>query len=391
MARKKRRAYGQGTVWQNKKGEWFARFPIGNRQYRTVRVASEQAGEAWLEGQRQQRIANIDLVTAQTLVSDGLLIWLNSQRKQKPKTLEGYKDLIEYYILDFIEGVRYTDLRRQHVMKMIATLHEEGKSPAQIRNAVNLFARALNKALADDLIPKNYAALVKDELPALIEYEAYTMSAAEVRRFFAAIADTRLTPLYHLAILLGLRKGELLGLRWPCVDFDNLTITIDQQAQYVGGKVILTTPKTPGSVRTLPITPAIADMLHTLWQRLQEERERLGVDWKEHGLVFPAENGKPKWPRNLIREFKEHLIAAHVALVDRIDDESEGYTTSLVRFHDLRHTAATRLGEAGAEEYVISSMLGHGKANVTRKYARATLQLMRQAIEEVERRYWKAA
>jgi len=107
------------------------------------------------------------------------------------------------------------------------------------------------------------------------------------------------------------------------------------------------------------------------------------LDWHEHGLIFPSTIGTPKVPTNLLREFKAHLVRAGILLRTRDNDE----LTSDVRFHNLRHTAATRLSEAGAEEYVISAMLGHGKNNVTRKYAKATLLLMRQALEEVERLY----
>lgn len=384
MARKKRRPYGSGTVWQNKAGEWFARFPLGSRQYRTVRVADESAGLAWLAEQHKQRAGGADMVNTQMLMRDFLLRWLNSQaRRVKASTLDSYKDLIEYYILGFIGDVRLGDLKPQHVRAMIETLYDEGKAPSQLRNAVNLLGRALDMALKDELVLRNVARLVADEVPDGTDYQGYVLTIAEVRRFLAVVADDRLALLYTLALILGLRKGELLGLSWSNVHESALTITITRQVQYFTGGLIFSTPKTESSRRTLPITPAIVALFRAQWQRLQVERERAGMAWHEHGLVFPADNGNPKQPSNLLREFKAHLVRAGIQVRER----ASGDLTSAVRLHDLRGTAATRLGEVGTEEYVISAMLGHGQNTVTRKYAKATLLLMRQGVEAVERLY----
>jgi integrase len=101
----------------------------------------------------------------------------------------------------------------------------------------------------------------------------------------------------------------------------------------------------------------LIEMLREHWRAQQAERLQWGLDWHEQGLVFPAENGNPKIPSNLLREYKRILTAA------QIDTDT--------RLHDLRHTAATRAGEHGMEEYVIAAMLGQGQKNVTRRYAKA--------------------
>jgi integrase len=157
------------------------------------------------------------------------------------------------------------------------------------------------------------------------------------------------------------------------VDLDGLTFTIDQQVRELPGGLQSTSPKSEGSKRTLPLTPWLADQLRAHAQAQEQERLRLGDKWYEHGLVFPAENGKPKEPRNLLREYKLILNAAG------LEEET--------RFHDLRHTAATRAGDLGMEEYVIAAMLGHGKKTVTRRYAQALISQMRPVIEAAERLY----
>jgi integrase len=392
MARKKKQRgeYGAGSTYQNKKGEWFASFPLGQGKRDVRRVASKQEGDAWRQEMKRQRDEQgVDILGAQTLFSDYAGAWLAALRKQKQSTIESYRDLLEYYILDFVEGARLCDLRMQHFKTMLQTLLDEGYAVSQIRNAINLAARILDVALADDLIPKNYAALVRKDIPANPESPGIALTVDEVRRLIAAAlwrytedseiiveagkpVPNHLVLAYTLGVLLGLRKGEVLGLRWANVNLDALTITIDQQVQYIKRNGMrVTTPK--GAVRTLPITPAIAQALRALWQFQQQERLRWGLRWHEHGLVFPAENGNPKEPSIFLREYKLILKAAG------LHEE--------LRFHDLRHTAATRAGEAGMEEYVISAMLGHGKSKVTRRYAKATIEQMRRVIEDVERLY----
>jgi integrase len=394
MARRKskRSPYGDGSTYQNKKGEWFAAFPLGNGKRTVRRVTDKQAGDTWREEMRRQRDEqNVDIATAQTLFSDYARDFLNGLRKQKTSTVESYRDLLEYYILDFVDGVRLADVRMQHFKTMLDTLLDEGYAVSQIRNAVNLAARILDVALAADLVPKNYAALVRKDVPANQSSVGVVLSVEQTIKLLDGAAwrydeygkpltergqpiPNRLMLVYWIAALYGLRKGELLGLRWPMIDFDGLTFTIDQQVRELPGGVQLTTVKSEGSKRTLPLTSWLANQLRALWQLQQRDRLRLGVKWHERGLVFPAENGNPKEPRNLLREYKLILKAAHLPQETRL--------------HDLRHTAATRAGELGMEEYVISAMLGHGKKNVTRRYAQAMISQMRPVIEAAERLYW---
>jgi integrase len=392
MARKKRSRgeYGAGTTYQTKKGEWFAAFPLGNGRKSTRRVASEPEGDAWrAEMKRQRDSQGIDIASAQTLFSDYAGDWVGALRKQKPTTIDSYKDLLEYYILDFVEGVRFSDLRKQHFDMMLQTLLDEGYAVSQIRNAVNLAARILDDALSADLVPKNYAALMRKDVPATPDSIGVVLTIDQVRAFLAAArwrykddgallldkdgkpVPNRMELVYWFELLYGTRKGETLGLR--TTSFTTDLFTIDKQVRELPGGIKLTDVKTKGSKRTLPIVSVIAERMADHLAAQRAERERWGVEWHNHWLVFPAENGNPKSPRNMQREFKLVLKAA--ALPETI------------RMHDLRHTAATHAGEMGMEEYVIAAMLGHGKANATRRYAKATMQSMQAVLENVARSY----
>jgi integrase len=393
MARKKKQRgeYGAGTTYQNKKGEWFAAFPLGNGQRDTRRVADKQAGDTWrAEMKRQRDEQHIDIATAQTLFVTYAENFIGDLRKQKPSTIESYRDLLEYYILDFVEGTKLADLRMRHFTTMLHTLLDEGYAISQIRNAINLAARILDVALANDLVPKNYAALVRKDIPTNPESIGKVLTVEQTITLLDC-ARWRYhddgTPIvergkrlanrhalgYWFYVLFGLRKGELLGLRWSSIDYENQLFTVDQQVRELDGGCKLIPPKSEAAKRVMPLTPYVIEMLRDLWETQQAERLHWGLDWHEHGLVFPAENGNPKIPSNLLREYKRILTAAE------IDAET--------RLHDLRHTAATRAGEHGMDEYVIAAMLGHGKKNVTRRYAKAMADQMRPAILLAERVY----
>ena len=333
---------------------------------------------------------HIDIATAQTLFVTYAENFIGDLRKQKPSTIESYRDLLEYYILDFVERTKLADLRMHHFTTMLHTLLDEDYAISQIRTAINLAARILDVALANDLVPKNYAALVRKDIPTNPESIGKVLTVEQTVRFLEhalwryhddgkpIIERGQKLPNRHALgywfyLPFGLRKGELLGLRWSSIDYDHQLFTVDQQVRELDGGCKLIPPKSEAAKRVLPLTPYLIELLREHWRTQQAERLRWGLEWHEHGLVFPAENGNPKIPSNLLREYKRILSAAS------IDADT--------RLHDFRHTAATRAGEHGMDEYVIAAMLGHGKKNVTRRSAKAMADQMRPTILIAERRY----
>jgi integrase len=149
---------------------------------------------------------------------------------------------------------------------------------------------------------------------------------------------------------LRLRRGEVLGLRWADLDWEAKTIKVTQQVQLVAKKVVISTPRTEGSGRPLPLTAGMIARLERKREPQKAEREALGEAWKEHGLIFATELGTPTSPRNLNRTFD----------VARTRAKLTG-----VRLHDLRHAFATLLGELGVAEGVIGALLGYVPSNIT--------------------------
>jgi integrase len=148
-----------------------------------------------------------------------------------------------------------------------------------------------------------------------------------------------------VALSYGLRTGEILGLLWDDVDLDKGFLRITGQVQTIDNKTIRTaSPKTEDSIRELPLPDILIAVLRRHQQLQQLERSTMGVDWQEHGLVFPSNRGTPMVPRNLLRHFKGLLRAANLP--------------ETTRFHDLRHSAASIMLAQGVPLKTVSDVLG---------------------------------
>jgi integrase len=178
-----------------------------------------------------------------------------------------------------------------------------------------------------------------------------------------------LEALYRVALSLGLRRGEVLALRWDDINFDRQQLTISGAVRRVRGVLRRRTPKTDASSRTLPV-PAI--LLNVLRQhRTRQDVLRQNDNSQEHGLVFPSRIGTLIEPGNLHRQFKAVLKRA-------------GLPTT-IRFHDLRHSCATFLLAQGMPLVVVRDTLGHTQISTTANiYGHVLLESQRQAVDRIE-------
>jgi integrase len=144
---------------------------------------------------------------------------------------------------------------------------------------------ALESAVREELIPRNVARLVQVPAPRYKVNRGLTVSQSKAT--LKAAADHRLAALYVLALFLGLRRGELLGLRWEHVDLDQAKLEVVETLQRVGGSLRLVPPKTADSARTVPLPPVCLEALKEHRKRQFTERAEAWPDWQDHGLVFP--------------------------------------------------------------------------------------------------------
>lgn len=185
--------------------------------------------------------------------------------------------------------------------------------------------------------------------------------------------EHRLGPLFSVGVALGLRKGELLALRWDDVDLVGGTLRVQRTVQRLGAGVGLVegSPKTMRSRRTIPIPPACVVALHQHRTRQEVERAEMGEAWHDDGLVFASTRGTVIEPRNLNR------------LLDQLASQAG---VPRIRFHDLRHTCASLLLAQGVSPRVVMELLGHTQMSMTTDlYGHVMPSTLRAASEAADR------
>jgi integrase len=198
------------------------------------------------------------------------------------------------------------------------------------------------------MVPRNVAALV--DPPRVLRYEITPLNPDEARRLLSVVKSHRFEALLTVAIALGLREGEALGLRWEAIDLDARMLHVKVSLQRVGKQVLLVEPKTARSRRTVVMPEVVVAALRAHRVRQLEARMLAGSRWVEGGFVFTTRSGKPLEPSNMTKTFKALLKEANVPNI---------------RFHDLRHTAATFLLAMGVDPRTIMETLGHSQISLT--------------------------
>lgn len=242
-------------------------------------------------------------------------------------------------------------------------------SDRTVRFLLVLMRAALQHAVREDELPRNVARNV--ELSMGTKREIEPLTSQEGRLLLSAARENRLWAAYELAVRIGLRRGELLGLRWSDVDLYEGVLTVRQALQRVGGELLTVLPKTQRSARRVALPAECVTALRA--QRAQQlaDKKAAGENWKSdgHNLIFTTKNGTPIEPRNLNRSFDALCIRAGVRKV---------------RFHDLRHTCASLLHEKGADARTIMEVLGHSSIRVTMDiYTFVRLDSQRAAFDRV--------
>lgn len=266
-----------------------------------------------------------------------------------PNTFWHYSQVVEDHIAPIIGSRRLKNLKPKHIQELYSIKLNNGLSPGTIHGIHRILSRALTIAVRRGFIEKNPAKFVSK--PRLTRKEMQAFSNEEVRVLFREISGSRLEALYYLAVTTGLRQAEILGLKWPDLDKEKGTIKVQRQLQRVVGKgLTFTEPKADSSRRLIALGPMTLKKLNEHKARQDVERNGFGKEWLSLDLIFTKENGSPIGPRCVIRDFKAIIHKAE--LPD-------------IRFHDLRHTAATLLLQCEIHPKVVQEMLGHSSIGIT--------------------------
>jgi integrase len=352
----RRRGHGEGSIYQRESdGLWCTSVDLGivngKRKRKVIYGKTRKEVADKLKALHRDQQLGLKLATEVVTVKHYLERWLEQVVKvrNRPRTHKSYDDTVRLYITPHIGQLQLAKLQPEHVQTMLNRLSEAGLSPRTVQYTRAILRKALNQALKWGYVVRNVATLV--ETPPVKAFAIAPLSLAQAQRFLSAVRGHRLEVLYQVALSLGLRRGEVLGLRWSDVNLDQRTLRITVALQRQGGALVLSEPKTRSSTRVLPLPEVLVQALRRHQQLQERERAELGEAWVAHGMVFPAESGTPLEPRNLIRHFKSVLKAAELP--------------DATRFHDLRHSCATFLIAQGVHPRVVMEILGHSQISVT--------------------------
>ncbi|GAB4426144.1 MAG: site-specific integrase [Chloroflexi bacterium OHK40] len=351
---KRRRGAGEGSIYQRADGSWCAIIDLGmvngKRKRKFIYGSSRKEVAEKLKQLLHQQQQGVNVDPERLTVGEFLDRWLDEVIKphRRARTYRSYADTIRLHLKPRLGHHQLTKLTAAHVQSMINSLAAaSGARTTQYARAV--LQRALNRAVKWELVTRNV--VLATDPPTSRARVITPLSEAEARRLLVAVAGHRLEALYRIALSLGLRRGEVLGLLWADIDFNKKTLRVSGALQRVQGKLERSEPKTRAGARTLLLPDVLVELLAEHQRRQAEERAVWGAAWKEHDLVFPAERGTPMEPSNLHRHFKLALKRAGLPLT--------------TRFHDLRHSCATFLIAQGVHPRVVMEILGHSQISLT--------------------------
>ncbi|HEU5013925.1 MAG TPA: site-specific integrase [Roseiflexaceae bacterium] len=367
-----RRTPGTGYTTKAPNGTSTAYFPKRGGGYHVRRgFDTSAAAEAWLDSLLTQRDAKLDVGSGQQRVGTWMDRWAERAAKDREWKAKMVADVAYKlgYVKPYLGSMALADVLPDHVDAM---LDELGKDLAQttVRQIRNYLYQVFEEARGRRYITFN-PVLKPQRRKRAKQREPQRLSAAQAASLLAAADDSFYGVAWWLILSLGMRAGEVCGLRRGDIDFERATLTIAQEATDVRGTVLLDTPK-GDKERTVPIPRALLPLLQ---QHLQHVTRRAAQGmqrgtWHEHGLVFPGRSGKPMNPTSLRHMLKRLTDARHLPPV----------TT-----HMLRHTASSLYTAVNCPENLIAALLGHAPSTITRHYAQPDVETLRGWVEQVYR------
>jgi integrase len=368
--RARKRGAGEGTISARPNGTWAAAVTMADGRRRWLYAKTRAEVAAKLTAALKDAADGRSWGDSRQTVEQYMRWWLSEQAqpKTRPATFTTYKMYVERHILPELGAVRLARLSPQHVQALLNRKSAEGLQPRSVRQIRAILRRALGQALKQGLVHVNAAQLV--DPPRVEHHEIRPLTPAQARQFLDGIRGDRNEALYSVALALGLRRGEALGLQWADIDLDAGTLTVRRSLQRVARELRFVEPKTSKSRRTIALPRFAIDALRAHRVRQLEERMRLGDVYQDQGLVFARPDGHALNDAGVTHGLQRTL--------KRLDLPRQ-------RFHDLRHGAASLMRAQGADLKVISSTLGHSTIGITADlYTHLFPEVSREAADRMD-------
>jgi len=353
-SQRRQRSNGDGSLYRRRDGYWVGAFYAptvsgGRRRIVVYGKTREQARDKLTKAQQEAR-AGVLVPDEVWKLGQYLEHWLENfvKRNRRPATYTLYEMNIRLYLNPALGNYKLNALTVANVQQFFNQRLQQGDSVRKVQVMRTVLSAALTRAVREELISRNVARLV--ELP---EWHAGTIrpwTAEEARQFLAASESDPLHGAFVLLVLYGLRRGEVLGLRWQDIDFGVGTIRIEQQVQRVGGEMHIGPVKTRAGHRNLPMVKLARQALEAQCLKQARYRAAMGSAWPGTDLVFTTRTGRPIEPRNLVRSFRRICATKDVRLI---------------KVHHIRHTVASLLKALGVPARDAQVILGHSRLAVT--------------------------
>jgi len=377
----KRNAKGAGLIRKRPDGRWEGRYTLGY----DPKTGKQQ--QKYVYGKTQKEVRQ-KLTQIASEVDEGnylepstmkfgawLEMWLETYvvPAKKPYTVSSYENICRKYLIKHLGRLPISQLNAFQIQQMYNTLLLDDKlSPKTIKNIHGVLHNALRQAVKLQMIKTNPSEMC--DLPRAYRKEIQPMEQEDIVQFLKALQEEKYARLYKVTLFTGMRQGEVLGLTWDCVDFENCTLYVNKQlqkSQKVGGTYVLV-PTKNSKGRIVTVAEAVMDILREEKEWQEHNREIAGSAWQnDWGLVFTNEIGGHLCHFTVYRRFKE--------VVKEIGLPKE-------RFHDLRHSFAVVSLESGDDIKTVQANLGHATASFTLDvYGHVSQNMRRQSAERMNK------
>ena len=346
---KKIRGRNEGSIHQRSNGTWRVQIYLdGKRTGKTFKTKAE--AQNWLQEMQYQLRRGFDLEGSQITLGEYLQQWLDAKSvSARETTIYQYRLQVKNHIIPYLGDVPLQDLHLARIERFYTELIASGVGVRTVRYVHGVLHRALEKAMQYDLVIRNPAHGAAQ--PKYAHKEMTVLDEYQVPQFLIAARGSSYEALYHVAIKTGMRQGEMFGLKWTDLQWQSGTLLVQRQIKRVPGSGWqFAEPKTNAGRRTIRLGEGTLQALRIHRERQERQKKGANGGWKEHGLIFPNSVGTPGDPSNLRKDFLRILQSAMLPKL---------------RFHDLRHTAASLMLNNGVPPIVVSRILGHAKPSTT--------------------------
>ncbi len=351
------------------------RHPITGKR-RQKRVTAPTKREA--ESQAAQLIASIDgggfteADAKRVTVRDYLTKWLESNAQTvRPSTQRRYKDLINKHVIPIVGHLALSKLAPLDIQRLYTDRLSTGKlSPTTVAQIHNIIHKALKQAVRWGMLTRNVTEAVDRPRPARTQYVVWTHAQAAA---FLAVADLdEYAALWRLTLLTGMRRGEVLGLKWGASDLIRGSLAVKETIIRAadGGSFEFGEPKTAAGRRSIALPRSVVEALKRHKVKQNESRLQFDSPYIDLDLVFATADGSPLHPNSLALRF------------NRLCDKAK---VPRIRFHDLRHTSATLMLANGEHPKIVQERLGHSDVSMTlNRYSHVSMDMQRGAADRMD-------